>query len=330
MFIYKITNKLSGKMYVGMDTGPVDEGRRWYQHRSYGSGRWKLQSKGCLIHLYRAMRKDGIDNFSYEVIDQADDELLLREREVHWIAHYGAFGPNGYNLTPGGDDPHTYRYLSEERRIERNRLAGAKRKAAWERLTDEERAALAVVAGEKSRAAWAAMEPEVRAERIRRIAAAGKEWHATATPEQKEAATANLKASICPDQRRKAKLDHLARETPEQRERRITKAAETTVSRRGTPAMIEAQKKKAASYSATYAAMSEEERSRLALLNKKKSRDFWEMATEEVLSARSQKIGEANRSRFANMTPEEKEAFRKKISDTKKARKEERKTPPAA
>lgn len=33
MFIYKITNKNNGKMYIGYDTGPLEEMRRWKNHR---------------------------------------------------------------------------------------------------------------------------------------------------------------------------------------------------------------------------------------------------------------------------------------------------------
>ena len=53
-------------------------------------------------NLYQAMRKYGIENFSFEVIEECLPEEL-NEREIYWIDYYDSFNKEkGYNMTPGG------------------------------------------------------------------------------------------------------------------------------------------------------------------------------------------------------------------------------------
>lgn len=79
MYIYKITNIVNNKIYIGQ-TRNVDD--RWYKHNYNAlSGR-----KG---HLYDAMRKYGLENFTIEVIEECDDDIV-DDREKYWIAHYNS------------------------------------------------------------------------------------------------------------------------------------------------------------------------------------------------------------------------------------------------
>lgn len=90
--IYKITNLVNGHSYIGQS---IDIARRWRAHRSY--------NKTEVGHrpLYRAFEKYGLDNFSFEIIEECDKKFL-NEREQYWINYYDTFY-NGYNLTEGGD-----------------------------------------------------------------------------------------------------------------------------------------------------------------------------------------------------------------------------------
>lgn len=73
-FIYKITNTVNGKIYVGKTTETIE--RRFYEHKlSVKTG--KKQSK-----LYSAMKHYGIDNFVVEEIDQSDDYNELCNKEI--------------------------------------------------------------------------------------------------------------------------------------------------------------------------------------------------------------------------------------------------------
>lgn len=93
--IYKITNKTNGKIYVGQS---IDIEERWKQHR------WKAfncNEIGYHSAIHAAMRKHGLDNFVYEVLEQCAAEEL-DEKERYWINLLNCVAPNGYNILSGG------------------------------------------------------------------------------------------------------------------------------------------------------------------------------------------------------------------------------------
>lgn len=92
--IYKITNKVNGKVYIGKSK---DIKARWKKHIQ--------RSKTSYLHLYSAMRKYGLENFSFEVLfETARNDRLMDFWEVAMIAEYQAMNKNfGYNNTRGGD-----------------------------------------------------------------------------------------------------------------------------------------------------------------------------------------------------------------------------------
>ena len=98
-YIYKITNKLNGKSYIGKTN---DLEKRWRYHL------YALERNGQ-TPLYRAMRKYGVENFEFSVIETIEcgskEELNQRlcELEKHYIENYQTKSPNGYNLTDGGE-----------------------------------------------------------------------------------------------------------------------------------------------------------------------------------------------------------------------------------
>lgn len=97
MVIYKITNKINNKCYIGQTAKKPEE--RWEEHIRHSQGKHiNDQNK----HLYRAMRKYGIKNFTFEVIqDSIQTEDELNEAEIYWIHYYNSF-LKGYNENFGG------------------------------------------------------------------------------------------------------------------------------------------------------------------------------------------------------------------------------------
>lgn len=80
--IYKITHIESKKVYIGQS---VDIGNRWKQHAKRGCGADQLtQNK-----LYPAMLKDGIESFTWEIIEEVEQEKLS-EAEKYWQEYYSA------------------------------------------------------------------------------------------------------------------------------------------------------------------------------------------------------------------------------------------------
>ena len=94
-YIYKITNNLNGKVYIGKTNFTIE--KRWKEH-------CQDCQKDCLNKrpLYSAMKKYGIENFFIEEVEQLETPQQAEEREKYWIEYYGSF-KYGYNATKGGD-----------------------------------------------------------------------------------------------------------------------------------------------------------------------------------------------------------------------------------
>ncbi len=93
-YIYKITNKINDKVYIGKTLNSIQ--KRWREHL-IDSKKRKCEKRP----LYSAINKYGEENFEIEQIEECSHDIL-NERECHWIEYYGSF-KNGYNTTIGGD-----------------------------------------------------------------------------------------------------------------------------------------------------------------------------------------------------------------------------------
>lgn len=96
MIVYKYTNKINGKVYIGITTRTLQQ--RHMEHiREIGNG----------TYFHNALAKYGVENFELEQIDQAKTKEELADKEREYINKYNSFAPrpksNGYNLTTGGD-----------------------------------------------------------------------------------------------------------------------------------------------------------------------------------------------------------------------------------
>ena len=91
--IYKITNKINGKVYIGQTVQDVKE--RFYQHCAEKCGEAVAN-----MTIHKAIKKYGKQNFTLEVIEIVN-KSNLNEREIYWIQKYNSYY-NGYNSTKGG------------------------------------------------------------------------------------------------------------------------------------------------------------------------------------------------------------------------------------
>lgn len=92
MIIYKATNKINGKIYIGQAVDTL--ARRKTEHLS-------KSNNGSRFYFHRALRKYGVDGFTWEIIQVCKDIDELNKQEVYYIAFYDSF-KNGYNMTRGG------------------------------------------------------------------------------------------------------------------------------------------------------------------------------------------------------------------------------------
>lgn len=94
-YIYKITNKITNKCYIG-ETKKTNPELRWNEHKS------KIEKGiGCPA-LQDAVKKYGIENFKFEILIICFDEDRYKF-EKEYIKKYNSIAPNGYNLTTGGE-----------------------------------------------------------------------------------------------------------------------------------------------------------------------------------------------------------------------------------
>ena len=96
--IYKITNLINGKIYIGQSKDPI---RRWKEHK------WDALNPNCKENsaIHDAFLKYGIDNFEFTIIGWFEN---YNEKEKYYIKELNTLYPNGYNLTEGGDEPPHY------------------------------------------------------------------------------------------------------------------------------------------------------------------------------------------------------------------------------
>lgn len=90
MIIYKITNNINGKVYIGQTKQTIK--KRWSQHCSISGN----------MFIQRSIRKHGKENFTIEEIDGANDITELSYLEEHYIHIYNSMTPIGYNVKKGG------------------------------------------------------------------------------------------------------------------------------------------------------------------------------------------------------------------------------------
>ena len=95
-YIYKITNDINKKVYIGQTVKTVNY--RFKQHLR--TARNCYENKQTLTHFHKAIIKYGAEHFFVETIEECDDSLL-DEREIYWIQYYNSF-LEGYNSTTGG------------------------------------------------------------------------------------------------------------------------------------------------------------------------------------------------------------------------------------
>lgn len=116
-FIYKITNDINGKLYIGKTNRSIET--RFQEHINFSKRAYKNRP------LYDAMNKYGVNHFHIEQIDICETDEEASTKEIYWIAYYDTYR-HGYNATLGGDGKQLLE-LNEEEIIEKYQELKSKR-----------------------------------------------------------------------------------------------------------------------------------------------------------------------------------------------------------
>lgn len=122
MWIYKVTNIHSGKVYIGQTIRPVEV--RWKRHVN------DAMNNVIDTHFARAIRKHGEDSFIVEIIDTAKTQEELTQKEREWILYYNSIDNRyGYNETAAEYKCGGNTYLSksdDEMKVIRDKIRNSK------------------------------------------------------------------------------------------------------------------------------------------------------------------------------------------------------------
>lgn len=106
--VYKITNLVNGKIYIGK-THDIDD--RWNNHLDLA----KYKCKGY-SYLHKSINKYGSENFTIEIVENNLSEEMALDREKFWIKELNTKNSDfGMNLTEGGEGTSGLKWSEDSR-----------------------------------------------------------------------------------------------------------------------------------------------------------------------------------------------------------------------
>jgi group I intron endonuclease len=124
MIIYKITNLINGKVYIGQTIHLL--GTRWSQHYAKSSNYPKLSN---------AIKKYGKENFTIKELEICNSMEELNKKEEYWIKELDSIN-KGYNLCEGGGNSKGYKHTKESRK----KMSNARKGKTYEEIYGKEQA----------------------------------------------------------------------------------------------------------------------------------------------------------------------------------------------
>ena len=94
MIIYKVTNLINNKVYIGQTIKTLEQRK---------NNHIKSANKENGFYFHKSLKKYGEENFKWQVICICPNIESLNEQEEYYITHYNSMN-EGYNLTSGGEN----------------------------------------------------------------------------------------------------------------------------------------------------------------------------------------------------------------------------------
>lgn len=304
--IYRITNKVNGKLYVGQTLGSVKN--RWKAHVSAS----KFMS-GCRV-LGAAIRKYGNDAFSHEILEViAGSQSKADNAEIRWIKKLGCRSPLGYNLTSGGGALGRLHDSTKQ-------LIGIASKKRLAEMTPDQRAAYFLTnihlwTPERRLKARKLSKSKGLREKVR---AGQKKFWADLSSEEKTRRVKHQLSGMSAEQKSDRVRKSWAKLTPEEREIRVRKTASASAAAKANPA----HSKKMSEWQTAQAKLRTPEQRQAMVLK------AWETRRAKYgdrgHTKSSAVFSEGSRKGWANMTPEARTERGNKIKEGRRKAKEAR------
>lgn len=131
-YIYCFTNLINNKKYIG---STIQEVKKRYNQHLYNAYNKKDKIRYS-YPLYCAIRKYGIENFSFEILEEYEGEYHeLLQLESNYIIKFDSIVPNGYNQT--SDTTHPMRDLEIAKKVSETKRENANRVIAMDKNSEE-------------------------------------------------------------------------------------------------------------------------------------------------------------------------------------------------
>lgn len=115
--IYKFTNKINNKVYIGVTNRSFKT--RKYEHIL-------ASTKSPKFQFHQAIRKYGINNFAEEIlVENVSTRTEANLLEIKYISQYDSY-VNGYNMTEGGGNRGEFKHSNESKEKMRDSKLGTK------------------------------------------------------------------------------------------------------------------------------------------------------------------------------------------------------------
>ena len=98
MLVYKVTNMINGKVYIGKTESDLMVRK---------VGHYQSVKDGSETNFHRALRKGNRGDFKWEILNEYNTKEDMDTAEINYIMEYDTY-KSGYNMTKGGDGGVTY------------------------------------------------------------------------------------------------------------------------------------------------------------------------------------------------------------------------------
>lgn len=92
MIIYKVTNNINNKIYIGQTIKTLENRRKSHIQEA---------NRGSAFYFHKAIKKHGLNNFTWEILKNCNSTNELNRQEITYIKYFDSLN-KGYNMTSGG------------------------------------------------------------------------------------------------------------------------------------------------------------------------------------------------------------------------------------